>query len=63
MRAAVSNVKRLFPGSATATVGHLPDKLLENERAGENPLSASFFGLTTDDPERLRRNRRRLARE
>jgi hypothetical protein len=34
MWAAVSNVKRLFPGSATATVGHLPHKLLENERRG-----------------------------
>jgi hypothetical protein len=34
MRAAVSNVKRLFPGSATVKVGHLPHKLLENERRG-----------------------------
>ncbi|PYJ09182.1 MAG: hypothetical protein DME93_13430 [Verrucomicrobia bacterium] len=49
MRTAVPNVNVLFPGSATATVGHLPPKLLENERAGENPLVAFFFGLTTDD--------------
>jgi hypothetical protein len=45
MRIAVWNVKRLFPGSATVTVGHLPHKLLENERVGENPLSASFFWI------------------
>jgi len=49
MRTAVPNVNVLFPGSATATVGHLPHKLLENERAGENLSALSFFGLTTDD--------------
>jgi hypothetical protein len=49
MRAALPNVNVLFPGWTSATVGHLSRKLLENERAGENPLGASFFGLTTDD--------------
>jgi len=38
-----------FQVRATATVGHLPHKLLENERAGENLSALSSFGLTTDD--------------
>jgi hypothetical protein len=53
MQAAVPNVNVLFPGWTTATVGHLSPKLLENERVGENPLGASFFGSTADDADGL----------
>jgi hypothetical protein len=36
----------LFPGLSTATVRHLPHKLLENERpGGENPLRVFFFWI------------------